>query len=53
MSICGVAGDMSSGGVTGGFLVLLVCKHMKTNIVKIAAMLQLSTPKKLFPIRFF
>ena len=52
MSICGVAGDMSSGGVTGGFLVLLVCKHMKTNIVKMP-MLQLSTPKKLFPIRLF
>ena len=38
--ICGVAGDVSIGGVTGGLLVLLVCKHMKTNAMKMP-MLQL------------
>ena len=38
--ICGVAGDVSNGGVTGGLLVLLVCKHMKTNAMKMP-MLQL------------
>ena len=40
---CGVAGYVNSGGVTGDLLVLLVCKHMKTNIVKMP-MLQLSNP---------
>ena len=42
MSICEVADDVSTGEVAGGLLVLLVCKHMKTNTVKIP-ILQLST----------
>ena len=41
--ICEVAGDVSTGGAVGGLLVLLVCKRMKTNIVKMS-ILQLSTP---------
>ena len=43
VGICGVAGDVSSGEVAGGLLLVLVCKHMKTNTVKMP-MLQLSTP---------
>ena len=31
---CKDAGYVSSGGVAGGLLVLLVCEHMKTNTVK-------------------
>ena len=42
MSICEVAGNVSAGEVAGDLLVLLVCKHMKTNTVKIP-ILQLST----------
>ena len=42
VTICGVADDVSTGGVAGNLLLLLVCKHMKTNIVKMS-MLQLST----------
>ena len=45
MSICGVARDVSNGGVTGGLLVLLVSKHMKTNAMKVP-MFQLSFPLK-------
>ena len=35
MSNCGVAGDVSSCGDAGDLLVLLVCKHVKINTVKI------------------
>ena len=40
---CRVAGYVNSGGVTGGLLVLLVCKHTKTNTVRMP-LLQLSSP---------
>ena len=43
VSIYGVAGDVSIGEVIGDLLLLLVCKHIKTNTVKMP-MLHLLIP---------
>ena len=45
-------GDVSSGRVAGGLLVLLVCKRMKSDTVKMPT-LQLSTPKKVISYQIF
>ena len=52
VSICGVAGDVSSGGIAGDLLMVLVCKHVKTNTAKMP-MLKLSTSLKIISYQIF
>ena len=52
VSICGVAGDASSGGIAGDLLMVLVCKHVKTNTAKMP-MLKLSTSLKIISYQNF